>query len=182
VYKGYLKTYWIPMMDRQPYIYSLSNWISNKAIVFVKKWLLFPIAIAVAGDDPSFPGLTIKHYPFSIKRGWHINAYTINQYLDITVSNSKTGASKKLGIIGTPGELFEEIQNRFLNRSPAGKDDTFIFQEANDWVAYLFPLKEYMTQAGYEPFASTTPVAGDIMEKEMYRFWEEIKNSMISFS
>jgi hypothetical protein len=141
---------------------------------------MFPVAITAAGKEPNFPGLTIKHYPFSLRRGWHVNAYTMNQYIEITAGAGSK--EKKLGIIGVPGELFEDINKKFLARSPVGESDTFVFQEANDWVAYLFPIKEYITQAGYEPLASTTPIAGDAVEKEMYRLWEEIRSNMISYS
>jgi len=53
---------------------------------------------------------------------------------------------------------------------------------ANDWLGYLFPLREYITHSDYEPFASTTPIGGEYFEKEYNRFWKEIEMGIVPFS
>jgi Neutral/alkaline non-lysosomal ceramidase, N-terminal len=176
-YESVVKRFWIPFEDYQPYIYSKMNWLSNKLIMFAKKFILFPIAMMhPENQEPNFPGLAIKAYPFSLKKGYHINVYTVIQYIKISVSSSKDPKTKKeLAILGTPGELFEDIEKKLLNRSPQGPEDTIIFQNANDWCGYLYPIKEYITQGGYEPFASTAPLVGPGVRKEFEILFKEIE-------
>ncbi|MHA1996849.1 MAG: neutral/alkaline non-lysosomal ceramidase N-terminal domain-containing protein [Promethearchaeota archaeon] len=181
--KSYQRTFSVPVKDDQQErkygVYSRVNWLSNKIVVFLKKWFILPVAMTAA-QEPNFPGLTIKKTPLSHGKGVRYNAYTVNQYIEFIGTNE--GGIKKMGIIGVPGELFMDIKYRFLKKSPAGAKNTFIFQIANDWLGYLFPLKEYITKAGYEPFASTTPTAGPYVEKEMYELWKEMKEGLIPFS
>ncbi|MBD3185937.1 hypothetical protein GF325_03825 [Candidatus Bathyarchaeota archaeon] len=181
--RSYMKTFPIPVKDEQHEkeigIYNRVNWLSNKLVVFIKKWLILPIAMAAA-QEPNFPGLTIKKVPLSHGEGMKYNAYTVNHYIDVIARSG--GRKARLGIIGVPGELFMDIKHRFLEKSPAGSSNTFIFQIANDWLGYLFPVKEYVTKAGYEPFASTTPTAGPYVERKMYRLWKEIEAGIIPHS
>jgi hypothetical protein len=179
-FQAYTRTFWVPMQDKQPYVYNRMNWFTNRLLFGFKKWFMFPVAIASAGEEPNFPGLSIKHYPISLRRKWTINAYTMLHYIEMTIFKGTT--EKKISIIGIPGELFEDYQRKFLERCPVGAKDTFLFQVANDWVGYLFPIKEYITQPGYEPIASTSPLAGSYIARELYRLWKEIKLEMLCFS
>jgi hypothetical protein len=74
-----------------------------------------------------------------------------------------------LGILTVPGELFEDLGKILFKKSPTGKHNTFIFQNANDWVAYLFSPKEYIDYGGYEPVASFSPRCGEYVLKEMLK-------------
>ncbi len=179
-FEGYLKTIILPFKDEQPFVYDWLNWLQNKLVVFVKKYLLFPIALShPEHEEPNFPGLAVKAAPFTLKDGYNMNVYTKIHYIRFAFWNEGQEDEKKhFNMMGVPGELFEDIEKRLLNKSPAGPDNTFIIQNANDWCAYLFPIKEYITQAGYEPFASTTPVAGKYVRKEMEHFWEEIEHDV----
>ena len=78
-----------------------------------------------------------------------------------------------------PGELFEEIGKNLLEKSPTGKKNSFIFQNSNDWISYLFPIYEYIEVGGYESFPSFSPVSGVYIEKEMLKLFEEIKNKIL---
>ena len=178
--KSYTRSYWVPMQDKEPYIYKPMIWLGNRALFLAKKWIAIPLVITVAGKDPNFPGFALKHYPFSFRRGWHINIYSLLQYLDITASNEN--GSKKLSIFGFPGEVFEDTQKKVMQNSPVGAENTFLFQEANDYITYLFSIKEYITLEGYESAASITPLAGEYTEKEWFRFMEEIRLGMINYS
>ncbi len=100
---------------------------------------------------------------------------SINQYFELEGSNLYLNETKKLGIIAVPGELFEELRINLFKKSPLGASDTFLFQNANDTAAYLFPLKEYLTEAGYEGSASLTPGAGEMVKNEMYRLWNNME-------
>ena len=35
-FKSYVKKFWIPFKDYQPYVYNWANWLSNKVVMFVK--------------------------------------------------------------------------------------------------------------------------------------------------
>jgi hypothetical protein len=74
-----------------------------------------------------------------------------------------------------PGELFEVYGNLFLRESPNGRDHSFIFQNSNDWISYLFPAKDYIKEGGYEPLASFSPMCGYFIEKKMLKLFKKIK-------
>ena len=74
------------------------------------------------------------------------------------------GKRKDIGIACVPGELFEDIGKAILEHSVVGKENTFIFQNSQDWIAYLFPMNEYIEVGGYEPLPSFSPLAGLIIE------------------
>ena len=179
-FKAYTKKIWMPFEDKQPLVYDWFNWISNKVVIFVKKYILFPIAMRHPVREPlNFPGLAIKHYPFSLKDGYNITVYTTLHHVDIKLSDSKNPKhTRDYAIMGAPGELFEDLEKKLQDMSPAGKENSMIIQNADDWCAYLFPISEYITQAGYEPFASTTPIAGYRFMKEYKLLLEEIKEGI----
>jgi hypothetical protein len=168
-FTSYLKTIWIPMKDAK---YFSPNWFQNKLVFLLKKYLILPVAMAHE-EDPNFPGLAIKH------RGQKINGYTLLHILKIKAYSKNS--SKELTILTVPGELFEKIGDFLKKKSPTGENNTFIFQNSHDWIAYLFPLKEYIKQGGYEPMASFAPLCGYYVTKEMLNLFDEI-NSNILFS
>ena len=75
-----------------------------------------------------------------------------------------------------PGELFEDIGKFLYKYSVTGKNNTYIFQNTQDWIAYLFPLKEYVNEGGYEPIPSFSPICGDYIKNEMKNLIDNIKN------
>ncbi len=162
-FKIYTKTFWVPMED---FKYWSSTWLSNKAVYLAKKYLL--IKIAVTHEEPNFPGLGIKH------RGKDIACYSFLQWIYLTASSEDGTKSKELSILTAPGELFEVIGKRLRRACPSGSANTLIIQNAHDWIAYLFPRKEYVEQGGYEPLASFAPVCGDYYEREMKKLFEQV--------
>ncbi len=165
-YVSYLKTFWVPMKDHK---YFSKTWFANKIVYLLKKYLVLQVAMSHE-EDPNFPGLAIKH------RGSTINGYTVLQYIRI---KAFTGSRlKEFSILTVPGELFEDIGKSLYKKSPTGERDTFIFQNSNDWIAYLFSLKEYVAKGGYEPVASFAPLCGDYTEKEMIKLFNEIKEKI----
>ena len=167
-FKSYMKIMWVPMEDFTNY--RNLNKVLNRFIHIIKRHFLFRVALILADvNEPNFPGFAAKH------RGREINTYTQIQFIEFTASNPNTPEeAKKFSILGVPGELFEEFAEEFYQKSPQGKKNTFIFQTANDWIAYLFPLKDYM-QGGYEPIASYAPICGEWVRINVLRLFEEIK-------
>jgi len=161
-----IKKFWIPMKD---FKYFSKTWVKNKLLFLLKKCLLIPVMI-ISSKNPNFSAFHIKY------EGLKAKCNTIIQYLEIKASSDLK--SKTLGIITAPGELFEEIGKNLLKKSPIGKENTFIFQNSNDWISYLFPIKEYIEVGGYEPFPSFSPVSGVYIEKEILKLFEEIKNKI----
>jgi hypothetical protein len=164
------KTFWIPMKNFTKY-HSPAKF-SNSAVHWIKKNIIFPVALML-GDrlEPNFPGYAVKH------RGRDLpNVYTQEQYVRIKATRTEPNGTLKernLAIVGVPGELFEGIANKIYQRTPTGETDTFIFQNANDWVAYLFTLKDYV-EGGYEPFASYAAICGTYIQFIFYRFLTEL--------
>ena len=162
-----IKKFWIPMKD---FKYFSKTWLKNKLLFLLKKYLLIPVTI-ISGKNPNFSAFHIKY------KGLKAKCNTIIQYFKIKASSDSK--SKILGIMTAPGELFEEIGKNLLEKSPTGKDNSFIFPNSNDWISYLFPIKEYIEVGGYEPFPSFSPVSGVYIEKEMLKLFEEIKNKIL---
>ena len=154
-------------------------WLGNRALFLAKKWIAIPLVITVAGKNPNFPGFALKHYPFSFRRGWHINIYSLLQYLDITASNEN--GSKKLSIFGFPGEVFEDTQKKVMRNSPVGAENTFLFQEANDYITYLFSIKEYITLEGYRKYPLNNPSCRRIHGKRMVPLYgrNQVRNDQL---
>jgi len=167
-FTSYLKTIWIPMKDAR---YFSATWFQNKIIYLLKKYLVLKVAIN-HDEDPNFPGLAIKH------RGRKVNGYSVLQYIKIKAYNDSS--SKEFSIMTVPGELFYKIGRFLRKKSHTGPENTFIFQNSNDWIAYLFPLKEYIEQGGYEPIASFAPLCGHYVTIEILRLLDEI-NERITF-
>ncbi len=159
--EGQIKDFWIPFKDHK---YYSNQWKSNKLVHALKKILLMPIA-KIIGENANFPAFTIKRL-----RG-HLNAATIIQYIKVKAfTDSKV---KKFSIITVPGELFEDLGEILLKKSPTGAADSFIIQNGNDWIAYLFSRKEYIEHGGYEPQASFSPICGDRVMKEVLQVFNK---------
>ena len=162
-FHSYLKKFKIPLKD---FKYFAKTWFKNKLGYVLKKYFLIRVA-RVIYKKANFPSFTL--YRDKLK----LNVKTVIQFIQINLkSNLK---SKTLGIITVPGELFEEYGNFFLNKSPTGKENTIIFQNSNDWIAYLFPPKDYIKEGGYEPIASFSPVCGHYVSKEILQLFNFIK-------
>ena len=171
-FNAYLRTIWVPLED---FVYLSNTFLGNKVTYLVKKYILLPIAI-IHDEPPNFPGLAIK------KRGKRITGYSLITLVDFVFKKQKTGKTERFMIYGTPGELFEIIGDRIEKVSPAKKENTFIFQNVNDWIAYLFPRDEYESQGGYEPMASFGPKCGDIVEREFYQLLKEMYENTTMFN
>lgn len=176
-FRAYSKTFWIPMKDITQY---KSKFKLNQRLVYlIKRYLLFPVALFKAEvEEPNFPGFAVKHKGifFNAK----INVYSQVVYIRWICTNTKTGAAKNLAITGVPGELFEDFGKELSMMNPEGIENTIVIQNANDWVSYLFPIKEYMTVGGYEPFASFSPISGEWVKFAYKRLLKDVKEDIIA--
>jgi hypothetical protein len=179
--RSFVKTFWVPMKDyKQHRLNGKKIWVylNNRIVHIIKRYILFPLALRM-GDahEPNFPGFAVKH---NKKMGyWRslINLYTKIQYITIDAYKKAEDhePSNNLAIVGIPGELFEDYAKKIYAKTPAGPDNTFIFQAANDWIAYLFPLRDYIQDGGYEPLASFAPICGAYVIIEYLKLLQEIK-------
>ena len=161
-FEGHIKDFWIPFKDHK---YFSSKWVNNKVIHALKKILLMPI-MNIIGKNANFPAFTVKRI-----RG-HLNASTSIQY--IMVKAYSDSSFKEFSITTVPGELFEDLGDILLKNSPTGENNSFIIQNGNDWIAYLFSRKEYTEYGGYEPQASFSPICGDRVMKEVIHLFNEV--------
>ncbi|MBD3350932.1 MAG: hypothetical protein GF364_05545, partial [Candidatus Lokiarchaeota archaeon] len=152
-FKGYMHKFWVPMKNYDKHWKTAIIRFNNAIVHWVKKSLLIPIALALAdSNEPNFPGFALKHK----KR--EINIYSEVQYIKISGKNDHK--TDEIALVGVPGELFTDIADKIYKNSLTKPDHTFIFQASNDWIAYLFPLKHYVSRGGYEPLASFGPLCG----------------------
>jgi len=159
-----LKNFWVPFKD---YKYFESTWWQNSLSHSVKKYFLLPIT-KITSDNANFPAFTMKRRPIGIQ------CHSIIQYVEICARS--TTREKKMVVITVPGELFESLGKILLNKSPTRRENTFIFQNANDWIGYLFPPKEYIMNGGYEPVVSFSPRCGEYTMREMLNLFNEVGN------
>ncbi|MBD3256030.1 MAG: hypothetical protein GF383_13120 [Candidatus Lokiarchaeota archaeon] len=155
----------IPMKDHK---YFSNTWFMNKLIYALKKFLIVPVAMHLY-DNANFPPFLIKHNLYRIK------CDTIIQDIQCVGILKSRNNSKKFNITTTPGELFEDLGKILVKKSPNDKNDTFIFQNANDWIAYLFPLEEYAKEGGYEPVASFGPLCGEYIKRAIIDLYDSIE-------
>jgi len=170
-FKGYTHTFWVPMEDYTKRYISPIVKFKNRIVHLVKRYILIPLAIHLANwKEPNFPGFALKH-----KKN-KINVYSILQYFIVELSNN----SKKeiYSIVGVPGELFTELADKIMKYSITKPENTIIFQASNDWIAYLFPLSEYILYGGYEPMASFCPLCGAYVVNNFKELIENIKNEI----
>ncbi len=171
-FRVYTKIIWVPVKD---FKYFSKHWFENSPLQLLKRHLLIPIAMS--HEKPNFPGFALK------AQGCTMNVYTLLQWIRITATSPDNARSKELSILAAPGELFEEIGLRLRSKCPTGLADTFIVQNANDWVSYLFPKHAYINSGGYEPYASVSPQSGYVYEREMRKLFREVAAGVnISFS
>ncbi|NVM34149.1 MAG: hypothetical protein HWN81_01050 [Candidatus Lokiarchaeota archaeon] len=164
-FQFYLNYFWIPVKD---FNYFSKTWFRNKLIYCFKKYLLLKVA-RITLKESNFPAFTIK------RKKLKIHAKTVIQFVKFNLKNELN--SKTIGVITVPGELFEDYGNLFLKKSPTKRENSFVFQNSNDWISYLFPAKDYIEEGGYEPLASFSPVCGYFIEKKMLGLFREIENS-----
>lgn len=153
--------FWVPMKDAK---YFNKIWLSNKLYYCIKKLFLLKMA-RLHLLNANFPFFSLN------KKGRKVKCKTVVQRFQI--STNARNASNKLDIITVPGELFEDLGNKILEESFLGRKNTFIFQNSQDWIAYLFTIKEYINFGGYEPFPTFSPFAGEIVLNEVLKFFQE---------
>jgi len=163
-FEYYLRFFWVPMKDIK---YFSKAWFNNKLNYVLKKELLVRVAV-ITGKDANFPAFTLKRENLKIK------AKTVIQFIKFRIKLKEK--SNEFGIVAVPGELFEDIGKNFLKETPTSRENTFIFQNSNDWISYLFSPKDYIKEGGYEPVASFSPLCGYYIEKKMLNLFNEIKN------
>jgi hypothetical protein len=157
---AYKKSFLIPQKDAK---YFSKVWFSNSIKWWIKKYFLFK----VAKFDPKY-----VNFPFFTVVRKHLRNYgrTVVQFIKI-----KTSEGKSYGIITIPGELFEEIGRKIIREAPTLEKNTLIFQNAQDWIGYLFPLDVYIEEGGYEPFMCFSPLCGEYVKKNTIELLKEIK-------
>ena len=168
-FKCYTRTIWIPMQD---YKQKYNGFIrcQNRVIHWAKKYFLMPLVFAFTdGKEYSFPGLAIKH------RGLiDVHSYSKIQYFRVLASDSMTGKTSSFNIIGMPGEPFRHLARSVQRKTKEGLENSFLFQMANDWMAYLFDFAEY-TRGGGDPFESMMPVAGKYVKEAYLQLLDDIE-------
>ncbi len=162
-FQFYLNFFCIPMKD---FKYFSKTWFRNKLIYLLKKYLLLKVA-KITLEKANFPSFTIK------RKKLKIHGKTVIQFIKFNFKHKLT--SKSIGIMTVPGELFEDYGDLLLKESPTGKDNSYVFQNSNDWISYLFPANDYIKEGGYEPLVSFSPICGYFIEKKMLELFREIK-------
>ncbi len=160
----------IPFEDYKKYW--TKNSFKSRILHFIKKYFLFRLAIFMGSQNPpNFSTFNVRYY------GHKIFTKTQIQYLLLRTFSKSNNKEKSLSITAIPGELFEEIGKKILKNSPTGAENSFIFQNSNDWVGYLFPLKEYILVGGYEPTVSFSPLTGAYVQNNFIKLVNKIKTS-----
>ena len=156
------RTVYIPQKDAK---YFSKVWLSNTLKWVLKKYFLFKIA-KFDKKLVNFPFFTVEHK--------NLKSYckTIVQFLIF-----KTAIGESFGLLTIPGELFEDIGKRLIHQSPISQANTLIFQNYQDWIGYLFSLKIYIDEGGYEPFMCFSPLCGFYIETESIKLLKEVKKS-----
>jgi hypothetical protein len=163
-FQFFFEYFWIPLKD---FKYFSKAWFRNKLHYFIKKFFLMKVA-RITLMEANFPAFVIK------KSKMKIQARTTIQFIRLIMINSLN--YKSIGIIAVPGELFEDYGDLLVKKSPTGEDYTFIFQNSNDWISYLFPVREYIEEGGYEPLASFSPICGYIIKNKMLELFKSSNN------
>jgi len=152
----------IPLRD---YKYFSKVWLQNIIPFAVKKYILIPV-LKIMNKSTNFPAFVIK------RRKLRMYCDSVLQSIGI---KSFSTPSKEIRILTVPGELFEDLGKLLLKYSPAGSKNTFIFQNANDWIGYLLSFTEYSQFAGYEPIASVGPLIGEYVTRSHLDLFNEIR-------
>ncbi|QEE17932.1 hypothetical protein DSAG12_03770 [Promethearchaeum syntrophicum] len=160
----------IPFEDYKKFWTSKS--LKSRLLHLIKKCFLFRLPIFMGSQNP--PNFSTFNIRYS---GHKIVSQTQIQFILIKAFSKSNERKKSLSITAIPGELFEEIGKKILKNSPTGAENSFIFQNSNDWVGYLFPLKEYILVGGYEPSVSFSPVTGAYVQNNFIKLVHKIKSS-----
>ncbi|MBD3187946.1 hypothetical protein GF325_14005 [Candidatus Bathyarchaeota archaeon] len=172
--KVFSEVFSVPMLDYKEHR-PVVEWIKKRAIHLVKRLFLLRVALLLAeGEEPNFPGFAIKH------DGRNIRLYSMVQYIHVSATNGES--HPEFSIAGIPGELFEDIARDITREAPTGVGNTFVFENANDWIGYLFPIHEYLHAGGYEPMPSFSPLGGKLVREAMLRLMAYIRNGITTFS
>jgi len=169
-FTAYNQFFEIPFEDYKKYW--TSNSLKSRILHIIKKYFLFRLPIFMASQNP--PNFTSFNFRY---HGHKIFTKTQIQYFILRAFSNSNNKEKSLSITAIPGELFEEIGKKILKNSLTGAENSFIFQNSNDWVGYLFPLKEYILVGGYEPAASFSPLTGAYVQNNFMKLVHKIKNS-----
>lgn len=159
----YTKKVLIPQKDAR---YFSKVWFLNSVKWWIKKYFLFKIA----KFDEKY-----VNFPFFKVERKHLKNYgsTVVQYIKLKASNGQI-----YGIVTIPGELFEEIGKTLIKEAPSLEENTLIFQNAQDWIGYLFPLEMYINEGGYEPFMCFSPLGGVYIEFGTKKLLNDVKNKI----
>ena len=154
---------YIPKKDAK---YFSKVWFSNTLKWVFKKYFLMKIA--------KFDKKSVN-FPFFTEEKKQLKKYakTVVQYIEMLTEHRE-----KLGIITIPGELFEGIGKKLIKESPTSEKDTFIIQNCQDWVGYLFSLDTYITEGGYEPFMCYSPLCGVYIEAGTKNLLKKVKRKV----
>ena len=163
-FQVFKREFLVPMKD---YKYFTKTWFINKLYFLIKKHFILKFAKANI-LNANFPIFILK------RRKLKLFCRSLIQFVKLKAT-SKT-KSFVFSIMTIPGELFEDIGKNLIKVSPSS-NNTFIFQNSQDWIGYLFPLKEYVQEGGYEPVPSFSPLCGYYVEKEMKKLLKTVKKS-----
>jgi hypothetical protein len=170
-----VRSFSIPLNDFTRYW--SKNRFSNTVVHWLKRRIAIPIRLAISdAHEPNFPGFAVKHTGMS-----NIVDYTQVSYMRFTAKagDEKGLPLKTMSIAGVPGELFENFADRMYARTPEGPEGTFIIQNANDWVGYLFPLDEYKA-GGYEPLVTFGPLCGTYVKNNYFKLIQDVERGLLA--
>ncbi len=124
--------------------------------------------------------MLIKQGLFKLLKGYNRSNVS---YFSFVTKNKKTYVQTEVQfiqinddilIIGIPAEVFSEIGDELLRKSPI--KNTIIACLANDWIGYVFPLKECQ-YGGYEVFGLPNfagILAGTIIKNTILRLFKQL--------
>jgi len=161
-FQVFKREFLVPMKD---YKYFTKTWFVNKLYFLIKKYFILKFAKTNI-LNANFPIFILK------SRKLKLFCRSLIQFVELKATSKLK--SVVFSIMTIPGELFEDIGKDLIKVSPTG-NNTFIFQNSQDWIGYLFPLKEYVQEGGYEPIPSFSPLCGYYVEKEMIKLLKTVK-------
>ncbi|MFX0019106.1 MAG: hypothetical protein ACFFAK_00650 [Promethearchaeota archaeon] len=153
-FQVFKRKFLVPMKD---YKYFTKTWFINKLYFSIKKYFILKFSKGNI-QNANFPIFLLR------RRRLKLFCESLVQFIKLKAQSEIN--SVEFGIMTIPGELFEDIGKNLIKVSPT-KDNTLIFQNSQDWIGYLFPIKEYIQEGGYEPVPSFSPLCGYYVLKEM---------------
>lgn len=155
--------FWIPLRD---FRYYSKNWVANKIRFVLKKFFLLPLSKLI---KTNFTKFVMKYKKLNLV------AKSKVQVVQFKLSNPSRSESRNFDMILVPGELYGEYGRDLLSKSPSGSNNSFIFQNTNDWIGYLFPIEDYIEQGGWESFAGFSPVCGLYIINHLFKIFKKLK-------